>query len=41
MDIFPEHDWAKEMRDLLINTNKRKKELIDKKITLFTQNELE
>ena len=41
MDIFPEHDWAKEMRDLLINTNKRKKELIDKEITSFTQNELE
>ena len=27
MDIFPEHDWAKEMRDLLINTNKRKKRI--------------
>ena len=41
MDIFPEHDWAKEMRDLLINTNKRKKELIDKEITSFTKIELE
>ena len=41
MDIFPEHDWAKEMRDLLINTNKRKKELIDKGITSFSKIELE
>lgn len=41
MDIFPEHDWAKEMRDLLINTNNRKKELITKKITSFTELELE
>lgn len=40
MDIFPEHDWAKEMRDLLINTNKRKKELMENNICSFTEDEL-
>ena len=40
MDIFPEHTWAKEMRELLINTNKRKKELINKKNFSFTDEEL-
>ena len=40
MDIFPEHNWAKEMRDLLINTNNRKKELISKNILSFTEEEL-
>ena len=41
MDIFPKHDWAKEMRELLENTNKRKLELIDKKTLSFTNAELE
>ena len=41
MDIFPKHDWAKEMRELLENTNKRKSELIDKKTLSFTNAELE
>lgn len=41
MDIFPEHNWANEMRELLENTNKRKKALIDKKILSFTHAELE
>lgn len=41
MDIFPDHNWAKEMRKLLINTNKRKLELINNKITSFTDSELE
>lgn len=31
IDMFPEHNWAKEMRELLINTNKRKKEIINQK----------
>ena len=40
MDMFPEHEWAKEMRDLLINTNKRKKELLGNDILSFTADEL-
>ena len=40
MDMFPEHEWAKEMRDLLINTNKRKKELLESDILSFTADEL-
>lgn len=40
IDVFPEHTWTKEMRELLINTNKRKKELINKKIFSFTEEEL-
>ena len=36
MDIFPEHTWAKEMRELLINTNKRKKEKNNKNNFSFT-----
>ena len=41
LDIFSEHNWAKEMRELLINTNNRKKELIIKNINSFTEAELE
>lgn len=40
IDMFPEHNWAKEMRELLINTNKRKKDLINKKTFSFTEEEL-
>lgn len=40
MDMFPEHEWAKEMRELLINTNKRKKDLIGSDIISFTDDEL-
>lgn len=40
IDMFPEHSWAKEMRELLTNTNNRKKELINKKILSFTKEEL-
>ena len=40
MDMFPEHEWAKEMRDLLINTNKRKNDLIGSDIISFTDDEL-
>lgn len=40
IDIFPEHTWAKEMRKLLINTKKRKNELINKNIFSFTEEEL-
>lgn len=40
MDMFPEHNWAKGMRELLVNTNSRKKELIDKNIFSFTNEEL-
>ena len=41
LDVFPEHNWAKEMRELLINTNDRKKELINVNINSFTDVELE
>lgn len=41
MDVFPKHDWAKEMKELLENTNKRKLELMDKKTLLFPNTELE
>lgn len=41
MDIFPKHDWAKEMRSLLIDTNNRKQINIKNKINSFTQLELE
>lgn len=41
MDIFPKHDWAKEMRNLLIDTNNRKQINIKNKINSFTQLELE
>lgn len=41
MDIFPEHNWAKEMRELLIDTNNKKKEAINNKLTSFTDSELQ
>lgn len=41
IEIFPEHNWAKEMRELLNNVNDRKKELIKKKVSSFTEPELE
>lgn len=41
MEMFPEHNWAKEMRELLINTNIRKKELMNKKIFSFSETELQ
>lgn len=41
LDVFPEHSWAKEMRELLINTNNKKKELLNKGIESFTDTELE
>lgn len=40
INIFPEHNWANEMRELLTNTNNRKKELIKKGILSFTEAEL-
>ena len=35
MDMFPEHKWAKQMRDFLIGLNKEKQELINNNITCF------
>lgn len=40
MDIFPEHKWASKMRELLTNTNSKKKKLINKGILSFTDAEL-
>lgn len=40
MNMFPDHIWAKEMRELLTNTNSRKKKLINKGILSFTEAEL-
>ena len=40
MDMFPEHKWANEMRELLTNTNSKKKKLINKGILSFTEAEL-
>ena len=37
MDMFPDHTWAEKMRSLLIQINKEKKELIEKKINSFTE----
>ena len=35
MDMFPEHKWAKQMRDFLIGLNKKKQELINNNKTCF------
>ena len=40
-DLFPEHKWSNQMRDLLINTNEEKKELIEKKQNSFSKEKLE
>lgn len=40
LDMFPEHNWAKEMRDLLVKTNKEKKELILDDIHSFSEEKL-
>lgn len=41
MDIFPEHKWAKKMRELLINTNHDKQELISKNLNSFSKEQLD
>lgn len=40
LDMFPEHNWAKEMRELLITTNKEKNELILADIHNFSDEKL-
>lgn len=40
MNMFPDHNWAKEMRELLTNSNSGKKKLINKGILSFTEAEL-
>ena len=40
MDMFPEHKWAKELRDLLIKTNEEKKSLIKQKQDSFSKEKL-
>lgn len=37
MNMFPDHNWAKEMRELLTNSNSGKKKLINKGILSFTE----
>lgn len=41
ISMFPKHTWASEMKNLLINTNKKKHELIEQGINSFTDKELE
>lgn len=41
MDMFPEHKWAKQMRDLLMDTNKKKNLLIENDVTSYSKEELD
>ena len=40
MDMFPEHKWAKQMRDFLIGLNKEKQELINNNKTCFANEKI-
>lgn len=40
MDMFPEHKWAKQMRDFLIGLNKEKQELINNNKTCFADEKI-
>ena len=40
LDMFPDHTWAKEMRDLLVNANKEKNELLLADIHNFSDEKL-
>lgn len=40
MKRFPEHQWSKELRDLLLKTNKERNELIKENITNFSDEKI-
>lgn len=40
IDVFPDHKWANEMRDLLINTNKEKCILLGNNVTFFSEEKI-